>query len=91
MTLLPTDTLQTVYKYVKANLEILSGRKFELYTSFPKKTMPESLPGTLKELGLAPTCVLVARSVADRSLWLFKQKKREPFLRCVLILLSIKL
>ena len=62
LTLLPTDTLSVVYKYVKPYIEN-AGKKFELYTNFPVKGYAESLTGTLKELGLAPSCVLIVKLV----------------------------
>jgi hypothetical protein len=51
-----------VYKYVKPYIEN-KGKAFELYTNFPLKAYGESLTGTLKELGLAPTCVLIVKLV----------------------------
>lgn len=62
LTLLPTDSLPDVYKYVKPYIENV-GKKFELYTNFPVKAYAESLPGTLKELGLAPSCALIVKLV----------------------------
>lgn len=62
LTLLPTDTLPTVYKYVKPYIENV-GKKFELYTNFPKKSYHETMPGTLKEVGLAPSCALIVRLI----------------------------
>ena len=49
-----------MYKYVRP---YVGQAKFELMTSFPLKTYAESLPGTLKELGLAPSCVLTVKLV----------------------------
>lgn len=51
-----------MYKYVKPYIG-QKGAKFELMTNFPLKTYAESLPGTLKELGLAPSCVLTVKLV----------------------------
>lgn len=62
--MLNSDTLATVYKYLKPLVhEISPGKQFELYTSFPKKSYPEQMLGTLKELGLVPTCALVVKYV----------------------------
>ena len=61
--LLPSDNLTTVYKYVKQYINNPNLKGVELFTSFPKKSYPESMSGTLKELGLAPTCALVAKLV----------------------------
>jgi hypothetical protein len=61
--LLPSDNLTTVYKYVKQYINNPNLKGVELFTSFPKKSYPESMTGTLKELGLAPTCALVAKLV----------------------------
>jgi len=36
LTMLPTDSLPAVYKYVKPYIEN-PGKKFELYTNFPVK------------------------------------------------------
>ena len=66
LTLLPTDTLAAVYKYIRPHLlqeKNQPGKTLELYTSFPKKVFPEQMTGTLKELGLAPTCALNVRFV----------------------------
>ena len=60
LTLLPTDTMPVVYKYVKPYIENV-GKKFELYTNFPVKAYGEALTGTLKELGLAPSCALIVK------------------------------
>ncbi len=62
LTMLPTDTLPAVYKYVKPYIEN-TGKKFELYTNFPVKAYGEQMAGTLKELGLAPSCVLIVKLV----------------------------
>ena len=42
LTLLPTDTMSAVYKYVKPYIENV-GKKFELYTNFPVKAYGENL------------------------------------------------
>lgn len=60
LTMLPTDTLPDVYKYVNPYIENV-GKKFELYTNFPVKAYGEKLIGTLKELGLAPSCALIVK------------------------------
>lgn len=62
LTMLPTDSLPAVYKYVKPYIEN-PGKKFELYTNFPVKGYGEQMAGTLKELGLAPSCVLIVKLV----------------------------
>lgn len=58
--LLPDDTMKEVYKYVKPYIEN-KGKKFELFTNFPKKAYGEELTGTLKDLGLAPSCALIVK------------------------------
>lgn len=58
--LLPEDTMKEVYKYVKPYVDY-KGKKFELFTNFPKKAYGEELKGTLKDLGLAPSCALIVK------------------------------
>lgn len=58
LTLLPSDTLPVVYKYVKQNVANHLNKHLELFTSFPKKSYPESMAGSLKDLGLVPSCAL---------------------------------
>ena len=60
LTLLPTDTLKTVYKFVTPYIET-KGKEFNLWTNFPAKSYDLKLAGTLKELGLAPSCVLIVK------------------------------
>ena len=60
LTLLPTDTISMVYKYVKPYIEA-KGEAFSLCTNFPAKIYTEKVTGTLKELGLAPSCVMVVK------------------------------
>lgn len=60
--LLQSDPITEVYKYVRPYIE-KKGAKFELQTNFPLKSYAETLPGTLKELGLAPSCVLMVKLV----------------------------
>lgn len=55
--LLSTDTIKTVYDYVKKYSENPS--KFSIRTTFPKKEYQISETKTLKELGLTPTAALV--------------------------------
>jgi hypothetical protein len=62
LTLLPTDTLPVLYKYVKPYIEN-KGKTFNLCTNFPVKAYAEATSGTLKELGLAPSCVLIVKLV----------------------------
>lgn len=62
LTMLPTDSLPDVYNYVKPYIENV-GKKFELYTNFPVKAYGEQLAGTLKDLGLAPSCALIVKLV----------------------------
>lgn len=61
LTMLPYDTIAMVYKYVKPYVEE-KGKKFVLATNFPAKTYQEAAEGTLKELGLAPSCVMIVKS-----------------------------
>lgn len=60
LTLLQTDTLTAVYKYVRPYVEA-KGKSFELCTSFPSKSYAESLQGSLKDLGLAPSAVMIVK------------------------------
>lgn len=58
LSLLPTDSVSAVYKYVRPYME---GKKFELCTNFPAKVYEESVSGSLKDLGLAPSCVMIVK------------------------------
>ena len=60
LTLLPTDNLKMVYKFVRPYIET-KGKEFSLWTNFPSKAYDEKLDGSLKELGLAPSCVLIVK------------------------------
>jgi len=62
LTMLPSDSLADVYRYVRPYIENV-GKKFELYTNFPVKAYGEQLSGSLKELGLAPSCALIVKLV----------------------------
>lgn len=62
LNLLPTDKLSVVYSFVRPYIEN-KGKAFELCTNFPKKAYSEHLTGTLKDLGLAPSCVLIVKLV----------------------------
>jgi len=62
LTLLPTDNLKMVYKYVRPYVET-KNKEFTLFTNFPQKAYGEKLEGSLKELGLAPSCVLIVKLI----------------------------
>ena len=55
-----TDIMATVYSYIRPYVD---GKLFELSTNFPKKPYAETLAGSLKELGLAPSCVFIVKLV----------------------------
>jgi hypothetical protein len=59
--LLLTDTIDAVYKLVEPFSEFKGEKPFELRTSFPNKAYLPQNPQTLKELGLAPSSVLMMR------------------------------
>jgi len=74
LTLLPNDTLPTVYKYVKQHVPNHLNKQLELFTSFPKKSYPETMLGSLKDLGLVPSCALNVRLT-----WLSRWGNRQKY------------
>ena len=59
--LLVTDTIDAVYKLVEPYSEFKGEKSFELRTNFPNMAYLQSNLKTLKELGLAPSSVMIMR------------------------------
>lgn len=61
--MLTTDTIASVYDYVKNYIEGNDATVFELRTNFPNKSYRKEDTKTLKELGLAPSSALIIRAL----------------------------
>jgi len=63
LTLLTTDTIDKVYKFVGPYLEGGKNARIELRTNFPRRSYAAADPKNLKELGLAPSCALIVNAL----------------------------
>lgn len=59
---LVTDTIDVVYELIENFSETEDKNKFELRTNFPNKSYDLNEAKNLKDLGLAPSSVLIMRA-----------------------------